>query len=357
MSSVTDDVVKLLIDGREFSGWEEARIDMAIDQLADTFSLSGPFDPTDSALVAAVEPYKYKKATILLGSDVYLTGRLELPNFDTDPANRPFSLSGRSLPGILADCSCEVDETSEASALTFAQIARQKVCKPLGILVRDDDTQTATRTIPEARAAYGDTGFDFLHKLAAPHNLLLNSSYDGRLVITNSDDLVDYPLRAELVEGDPIIKSVHASFDSTKRFSLCEIASQFAGASDIVGSASDSTIDLYRPRRKAIEEADQSDPDATAARMMSEYIASSMSITATLVGWRRPDGGRWSERQIVTLKYPSAYLFKSARYVISGCSLKLSAKDGYTTELRLVPPEVYSSKIANTKSKKKVDLW
>jgi prophage tail gpP-like protein len=351
----SSDTIRLVIGGRDFVGFTEASISMAIDQMADTFSLSGPFDPNDAALKAAIEPYKDQEARIYTGDDIYLTGSIDLPAFSPSPDSRPFSLQGRSKTGILADCSVEPDSVAEADDLTFAQIARLKVCKSLGVTVRDDDPSTSTRKIPEARSEFGQTAFDFLHKLAAPHNLLLNSSFDGKLVITSADALLDYPIRASLEEGDPHILSVSTSFDASKRYSKYIIGTQFAGAPDVTGTATDPTVTKYRPYYKAVEEADSSDPDATAARLMAEAIASSLSISVTLDGWRRPDGGRWSERQNITLKYPSAYLYKAARYTIAGCTLSLG-DGGYTTTLRLVPPEVYSSKIAKSK-KKKVDLW
>lgn len=350
-----DDTVRLVIAGREFSGWTACDIGMAIDTLADSFSLTCPYDPELADLVAAIEPYKYQGVQILIGDEPYLSGRLDADSFDSSSDSGTCTLQGRSLPGILTDCSVEVDDTAQAEDLTFAQIAA-RTAKPLGIKIRDDDSQSATRKIPEARAEYGKTAFDFLHTLAAPHNLLLNSSFDGKLVITHGDDLMGYPIRAALSPDTGIITHVSSSFNASKRYSLYTIASQFAGEPDISGSARDSSVPIYRPTCKVVEETDANDPSATASRMMSEAIASSLSVTVTCAGWRRPDGKRWSERQAVTLYWPRAYIRKVSRFVIAGCSLRLTPDDGYTTELRLVPPEVYSTAIAKA-GKKKVDLW
>jgi prophage tail gpP-like protein len=363
------DEVRLLIAGRELSGWESVDIGMSVADLADTFSLSAIFNPERADLVAAIEPYQFQPVQIKIGDEVYLTGTLEAVDFSYSASDRIVTLRGRSKTGILCDCSAEVEDTAEVTALTFAQIARAKVCGRLGITVRDDDPRSATRIIPEARAEYGESAFDYLKKLAAPHNLLLNSAYDGRLVITSGDDLVNYPTRYNLVEGDPLIISLSASFDATKRGSVYRVASQFAGASDILGEARDASVKPYRPKYKngdttGTTDAGTSDPGLTAARFMNECIASSMSIQAVLTGWRMTEqagvdqssGLRWSERKAITLKAPSVYLNKTARYIISGLSLKYDASQGRTSTLTLVPPEVYGGKLLKA-SKAKVDLW
>lgn len=378
--SASDDTVRLVVEGKEFIGWTSAEIKMSISELADTFTLTGPFDPTDETLKAAIEPYKDITVSVYLGDDLYLTGKLDVPDFHAGADSREVTLSGRSLPGILVDCSAECDMTTQMTGLTYHQIAA-KVAAKLGVKVRDDDSEQSSRLIPEARATFGQTAFDFLHKLAAPHNLLLNCGYDGRMVITNADDLIGYELRAHLEEGDPIFgpDGVRSTFDRSKRYTHYRIATSFCDVADITGEVIDTAfreIDaktkvakVYRPLTKATEyyvtgddgtdttSGTAADPAKTAARLMSESIASSMGITANLVGWRRPDGGRWSERQNITVKYPSAYLYKAARYVISTLSLKLSPDSGYTASLGLVPPEVYSSTLIKAKKQKVADLW
>ena len=89
---------------------------------------------------------------------------------------------------------------------------------------------------------------------------------------------------------------------------------------------------------------------------MSEEIASSLSVSVTLDGWRRPDGKLWAERQAITLQAPSIYIDKKTKFIIAGLSLKLDPTNGRTVDLRLVPPEIYSAELTK-KKKKKVDLW
>lgn len=349
------DEVTLVTNGREFTGWTGVTIEMAIDQLADAFAISRPYDPSVAELVAAVEPYKYQPVEIRIGSDLYLTGFLDVSEFDSTPRDNTLTLQGRSKTGILCDCSAAVDTASQVEGLTFHRIAVQQA-KALGVAVRDDDTKQAARIIGEARAEYGETAFDFLHKIAAPHNLLLNSSFVGEMVITSGDDLMTRPIAADLTEGDEAITNIHTRFDGTKRFSVYQVAGQFAGSPEIYGEAFDPFIKKHRPFCKPSEEIDQADSNNTASRLMSEAIAAALSISVKLDGWRRPDGKLWAERQAVTLLSPRTYLAKRAKYIIAGLTLSLDAKEGRSVTLRLVPPEVYSTQVTKQK-KKKVDLW
>lgn len=345
------DEVRLVLSGREYTGWTGVSIRMAINTLADSFTLSAPYNPDDKALVAALEPYQYQPVKIFLGDDLYHSGRLDALAFSNDAEQgRTMTLSGRSLPGILCDCS--VDDCYEIRDLTLAAIAR-KASKSLGVSVRADFD---TPALPLVRASYGQSVFDFLHELAAPHNCLLNSGFDGRLIVSSADSLISAPIRAVLTDTSPSFLSASASFNASERFSLYEIATQFADVPDITGRATDPAIPLYRPCRQAAGETDAADPDTTAARLMSERLASSLAVTVKLSGWRRPDGGLWSERQAISFQAPSVRLLKAARYVISEMELSLDAQAGRVSALSLVPPELYNSALIKSK-KAKADLW
>lgn len=344
------DEVRLIVSGQDFTGWTDVSIHMAIAQLADTFTLSAPFNPGDNRLIAAIKPYSYQPVKIYLGDDLYHSGRLDAQSFSLTSSGRTVSLSGRSLPGILCDCSAE--GCAELNDLSFFQIA-SKICKPFNLKIRDDAALAGK--IASARSEYGQNAFDFLHSLAAPHNLLLNSSYDGEVVISSGDSLVSRSVVADIAEGDSNIMEIGSSFNSSERYSIYKSASQFAGATDIEGSVTDKAISLYRPLLAIAGETD-ADPRTTAARMMAELLAKSLTVTVKLSGWRRPDGKLWAERQAVTLIAPSVYLSKRTRYVISDVELSLTPTDGRTVTLSLTPPELYSSALIKA-NRSEVSLW
>jgi prophage tail gpP-like protein len=329
------DLVRLNINGRVFDGWTANSITMSIDNCADAFSVSCPFDPTDANLRAALKPFGLQSVQLYIGDDLLLTGYIEKIDPNTDATGRICNVQGRSKTGQLIDCS--VEDCSEMYGLSLSTIARQ-VCKPFGVLVRAD---ADTNPIEIARPECGQSVYDFLNSLAAPRNVLLNSSYDGRLVLSYTKAVSERKPVARLVEGQGICLSVQASFDATKRYSSYNIASQFAGDS-YDGSVSDPVIKLHRPKVLPAEDFAQ-DPNQTAARARAVAIADSQSITTTVSGWRNPDNGlRWAERQVVTLKAPGAMLYTETAYIVAGVTLKIDPSEGKVTELRLMLPEAYS---------------
>lgn len=329
------DDVRLVFEGREFTGWTDVEISMDIDQIADAFSLSTPFDPGRADLRAAFRPFGYQEVEIRIDDDRLIKGRIDKVNPTTSAGERMLNVQGRSLPGVLVDCS--IDGKLEYSGLALSTIAKE-LCKPFGLQVRADND---TNPLETARAEYGQTVEDFSRSLASPRRLFLNSSYDGKLVISWGPTLAERDPVAALVEGQPPVLSVSADFDGQRRFSRYAVATQYAGEPNIQGVATDDEIPIYRPKLITSGDMD-TDPGVVAAKARTAAFAAATSISVTATGWRRPDDRRWAERQVVTLKAPGAMLYTERRYLIAGVTLKLDVSSGRTTEMRLVFPEIYA---------------
>jgi prophage tail gpP-like protein len=326
--------LRIVIGGVELTGWTGATIEMHIDQLADAFSVSAPFDPSDKVLSSIFKPYAYQAVELYIGPDIALKGRLDSIATSLTPEGRLLTIQGRSSTAQLIDCS--IDGPLEFYAQPLSALARQ-VCQPFGIGVRADGD---TEAVDVARGEYGQSPIDFLNAIARPRNLYFGSAFDGRLVIWPGSSLNSAPVRARLVEGEAPVLSVTASFDGTGRFSIYKAAAQFAGEPDLVGVARDPSIQVFRPILSTINDCDN-DPDVTARKLRSEAIARSFVASVTLSGWRRPGGELWSERQIVTLKAPGALLKTEMRYVIANVTQSLTTGEK-TTTLQLAPIAAYS---------------
>lgn len=329
------DEVRLIIEGQELTGFNDGvTIDMAADHIADGFSVNCPWDPADVTLRRLFRPFGYQTVQIYLGDEITLDGRVDKVTPSLDGSDRVIVLEGRSKTGALCDCS--IDGDLQFDGLTLAGISR-KLSGRLGVDVRAD---ADTAPIPETRAEYGQAVGEYLNSLAAPRNILLNSSYDGMLVLTSGAALSARPPVAPLEEGRNLV-SASSAFDSSARFSLYKVATQFAGIEDIVGQATDARVPVTRPNISAAGETD-TDPNQTAGRLRTEAVAKAFSVSARVSGWRRDDGKRWSDRQVVTLKAPSAMIYEPTPLIIAGCKLTLSGSDGRVADLRLVPTWLYS---------------
>jgi prophage tail gpP-like protein len=333
-----DDKVTLIIRGRDFTGWTASTIKMNIDDCADAFSLTAPFDPSDPTIKLCFKPREYQDTQVLIGDDVVLTGRQEKVNPHIGPDGRTLNVQGRSLTGQLVDCS--IDGDLEFSGLTLAAIAR-KICKPFGISVRAD---TDTTAIDIASAKYGQSPYDFLASIAGPRNILLNSSFKGELVLTDGRALMNREPIATLIEGKPPLVSVDPNFDSTVCFSYYKVSSQQDGSPDSGGRVDDTTIKRYRPRLVEMDSVEQ-DPRRAASWERSKAFADSMSVSAQITGWRRTDGKLWAERQALMLQAPGAMLTRESKWLIGGPTHTMDADSGQMTTMRLIVPETYSGTI------------
>jgi prophage tail gpP-like protein len=332
------DVVSLSIEGVEFEGWEALTITRSLDSLAHAFSLSGPFNPEDPAIIKAFRPFEYQKVLVTIDGEKLLTGRIESVAPSVTEADRVITIQGRSLTGPLLDCSVDIGKL-QFDGLSLSTIARQ-VCNPhgIGIVALND-----TAPILEARADPGQGGFDFLNKLAADASLLLTTDTEGRLVIFRYK-AAGAPV-ASLAEGQGLVKAVTASYNGTGRWSRYKVLQQQDGAESITGTAEDKGVKIYRPIVEVGSEGDAKEIQKAAAWKRALALASSVSVSVTLAGWRAPAGMLWAPGQIVTLKAPGAFLTQEATMAVAEATLTLDASQGRISTLRLVLPATYSGEM------------
>lgn len=335
MGSNTESGIRLLIGGEEFSLFTAVNISMSINQVADAFSVDAVFDPGDSRQKKALRPFQYSPFQLFFGPDRLMTGSVECNGFKWSASSRTATIQGRSKTGVLVDC--PVLDCHEFLKMSVADIAR-KVCQPYGVSVRAD---ADSGRIEKSSCDYGKSVAEFLAELCTTRGLILGSSFDGQLVISSGTSFCSSAPVARLEEGDGILLEASVSFDATKRYSEYTAATQYGGSECVTGTARDNGIKTRRPCIKVLPDMAE-DASKTARKLCADGISASCSVSAAVSGWRRPDGKRWAERQVLTLKSPSLYLGAEKSWVISSVNYKLSAQDGMTTTLTLVPPSSFS---------------
>lgn len=329
--------VGLTIGGSTFTGWEALTITRALDSVADGFSLSGPFDPSNSVTLSAFKPFSYKPAIVKIDGELVLTGQVESVSPSISASDRAINVQGRSKTGPLVECSIDIGKT-QFDGLSLSAIAKQ-ICQPFGITVQAIND---TNPIKLARANPGEQAFSFLNKLAKDYSLLLNCDVDGRLLIqlarTGGNPV------ASLVEGQGLLIGVSAGYNGAQRFSKYKVLQQQDGAANIKGEALDSGVSPYRPMVEAGGESNSSDIKNSANWKRALALASSISIEATVSGWRTPGGALWTPGQLVTLKAPGAFVIKETVLMVAGSTLTLDA-GGRVASLRLVLPATYTGEM------------
>lgn len=347
-----DDLVKLEVDGTDFSGWESLTITRTLDSCADAFSLAAPFDPAEPKVAAAFRPFGYQPARVKIDDELILTGRIESVSPSVSGSDRAINVQGRSLTGSLVDCSID-GSGYQYTGMSLLSIAA-KMAKPFGIevvsvagvgpafksAIGSKTLAEAKKAISEAAAEPGQGVFEYLNKLAQDAGLLLTCDNQGRLVITKMQPGAEPS--ASLVEGRDAVLNVTGSYDGTQRFSRYKVLQQQDGAPNINGIADDAGVKIYRPRVETGSEGDSKDAKTAAQWRRAMSLAGAVGVQVMVAGWRTPGGALWTPGAVVTLQAPGAFILKETPFVIAEATLSLDTSQGRTTSLRLVLPATYS---------------
>ncbi|HEX7821038.1 MAG TPA: hypothetical protein VF463_10515 [Sphingobium sp.] len=331
-------IVTLSIGGQLYAGWKDVTITRALDTLSGEFSL----DLTDRERQGAARLALAAGGAVALKIDgeTLITGYIDRVGPGLDPDSHPLSASGRDKSADLIDCAPDARPGSWSNTSIEAIVG--ELAKPFGIGV----TAKAS-TAPKVRKfaiQQGETVSQSIERLMRMRGLLAVSTRAGDIeIITPANGA---PV-ARLVEGENLL-SLSATHDVSDRFSSYIVKGQAAGdddvngkaASAIVGRASDPGVKRHRPLVLIAEEqGDLATLEKRAKWEATTRAARGQEATATVLGWRRPDGKLWDRDAIVELEAPSLYI--SSRMLIVSVTLQRSG-GGSTAELRLMPPEAFT---------------
>lgn len=381
MSDLND--VRLVVNGKDFSGWQGVTITQSVDDLADGFSISAPWNPDNKDARAAFAPFGNQDCKLYIGDRLVITGILEKPAKSLSATDRTLSAEGRSKPGKLVDC--YLDGKEYRDGMTLGAIFSD-ICQKFGVgvvmkgvaqdvVVYDsqpedngddpgdyEDTQgDGTVKTNGVGPKPGEKAIDFLTRLAQAYGYTLSSDRYGRLIIGQPKAIGG--LLGRLCEGpatepgEIAILSGSADWDATQRFrgyyvfwagqdsnqpgSVGKLgqpgtaygpgyAADFGAGTDRYWYKSDDTIQTYI----------QADMVARVAR--SRAMAEASNVNVTVSGWRAPWGGLWSKSRLVHVYAPSIDIRREVSAIIAGVTMRVDDTSGLVTDLRLAPPLTYS---------------
>ncbi|HWV10048.1 MAG TPA: hypothetical protein VN156_10935, partial [Pseudomonas sp.] len=207
----------LQIDSERYTGWQEVRIRLSLEQIADEYALTlterwdqphgrRPLSP-DAA------------CTLSVGDELILTGHLEDLRLGYTAHQHTIIASGRSKAGDLIDCS---GREQRLDGLSLAQIA-QALAQPYGITVVD--TLGATKPFRAFVLEDGQPIAEAIERAAQIRGARVVSDAQGRLLIVHA---VQREVRTPLVLGKNI---QHASgvFSNRDRFNEYIVEGQTPG--------------------------------------------------------------------------------------------------------------------------------
>lgn len=344
------DEVAIVIDSTPYKFWETVEINFSLDNIADTFTISGPFNFDNSNFLSAFKPYQYKEIGLYVAGNLMLTGTLLTPSPSSNGSSSTISVSGYSTTGIISDCNVSpLNWPISINGLDLQEIAN-KLTGPYDIEVIFDGVSPGAKfsKSDKVRMEPDETVGSFLIKLAKQRGLIINANMEGQLVFHK---ITQERASLSIVGGKwPWIGS-NPTFDGQSMFSditaLGTNNKKGAGQKAIVDNPALSDINPARHKVfKASDIAAGGLQDAAKAEL-GRMLANSVKINLSCVGWHRPDGEVWKDNQKIIYQSDRDLLISEGEYIIRNAKLS-KGPSAAKTDLELVLPESYSGEIPSS---------
>lgn len=326
--------VVLQIGSQRHQGWQEVRIRLSLEQIADSFELTLTERWAESGLVRPVTPGE--ACTVHVGDELVVTGYLDEVLPDYDATSHTIAASGRSKAADLIDCS---GKDQRFDGQTLLQIATA-LAKPYGIEVID--TVGADKPFREFALEDGQPIAEAIERAAQIRGARIVSDAQGRLVIVHA---VQREIRTPLELGGNICKGSGA-FSDRDRFNTYIVEGQTPGTDswngeDAAGPRAEATDPRVRKPRTTLivcdTPADPADCKARAELEARMRWAKGRGVTYTVGTWRH-EQGVWRPGDLVQVR--DAYLGLDEQMLISDVQL-IESNEGRTAELRVAPPAAF----------------
>ncbi len=339
------DEVSIEVMGRRLSGWTGVTIELAIDNCADGFSISAPFDPERVDLRERFKPFGYQLCKVFIGEDLIITGNIEKIELFDSADGQALTAQGRNKTGVLVDC--YIDEVGyQYNKRTLSSIIMQLTAKyGVTVIVKKD-----TGVIEECIAEPGQRIFDFIAKLAEGFALFLSSNELGQLILSEPPKIAGIPVASIIAGKSPYIGG-SASYDGTVRFSRYNVIVPDFGTKPVLRWATDSGVPVYRHRVELGETTltERALARAEVARMAIHKralaFARAARIDITVSGWRDAAGALWKKGTTITLLAPGLMVYIEKPFIVAGVTLKIDQFQGRVADLRLILPQMYQDRM------------
>jgi prophage tail gpP-like protein len=324
----------------EVTGWTGLQIVRGIDQAADAFSFSFPWEPTPENRARFVA-YRTSLIEIKYKDELIVTGIAEKYEPSYSAGGVTMTVNGRSQPGALLDLSAGPPFELEGDFNTIAsQIVPEAVSEsgaPTGApIVRVTSRPNLTDLV--AQIEPGQTVYDVLSGIASAHGLYAFPQANGSLVFRLLDRVP--AAVADIREGVSPVISVDTSMDLTKRY-YRYTALRTTDGDTFAAEAIDAGVDAGVRNGLIIEPKQDGDVQFSANFARSRGIMDSFTCAVTVAGWT-VNGELWRPGMTVNLNYPSAMIYRDSLLMVKRVTMQLDETGGAITQLELTFPEIFT---------------
>jgi len=340
---MSDDLITLSIDNKEFKYWTSIKFNLDIDTF-DRFEFDSPFDPENSELIEFFEPMSFKPVEIKIDGVRFLKGVLVNINPKLDTSNF-VTCSGYSLPGILND----VNIPLEKYPIEFNNQSLEQIAKSIAGIF-NIDVKFSGKIPGKSEAIFdqvaletGQKPLDFLIPLAKKRGFLITNDSDGNLLFHKA---ITTGRQTDLKEGYTPLTSIEPSFDPQNYYSSITalIPGMFGRDFESVTIKnpffdSDSRPFVYSEN----EDLDDADIKQAVNWKMGLMFGDAIKYVIDCQGLRNQYDEIWKPNMFVNVFAPSVMIYRETRFLIK--SVELERSTGNKSKLSVVLPESYSGKI------------
>jgi len=369
--------ISIVIGKTEFSYWTDVNIVLSVDSFA-TVEFTAPFDPDRKELREVLQPFSFQPIQLKLDGELLFTGTMigVDPTFDANGST--VKVSAYAQPGVLCDCTApsgfgrKGKWRGKSGAIplswtkaTLRDIATQ-LCQPFGLPIEFRPNDIDGRPFESIAIRLDEDIHKFLTELAKQRGLVLTNNPDGSLLfwrsITGGTPVV------RLVEGTPPLLGVQSTFSPQEYYSEItgyaaarrrKQGSVYTYVNPWLGSGIDDgsgPINQHRPRSCKFDDTERADAPAATRAKVGRMFANMASFTVDLPTWRAPapenagpnvKGKLWAPNTSLTLRAPSAMVYKETELLIRNVHLKQTPEE-ISASLDLVLPGAFSGESPST---------
>lgn len=332
--------LRLVVNGNDYEGWYDQAFSRSMEDLCGKFSLSVYHETAkDKSRFRAIKDGD--KCQVYLGRHLMMTGWVDGSNPFYSRTDVGRKIQGRDLAADVVDSSARYASGEWVNA-TFDRIASD-LCKAKGIKVVVDAGVSVGAPFSVFRIETGETIGDLLSRAASYRGLMVFSTADGNLLITQANKK-----RASTVikRGSNIISAersggVQELYHVYRLEGQGDAGSFGSEASSLGGVAYDHGV---RKTRELIVPA-ETGADSGSYKKRADHTAKQRRGRAvhyiyTLDNWVHVDGTPWNVNERVDVDDPEMDL-DMAELIIAGTDYKVDRKEGKVVTLTLKFPQAF----------------
>lgn len=322
--------VALKVNGLNWYGWEEVRINRSIVQIANEFRLKLTDKWSENSTRRPIN--EFDECKVMIDDNVVITGYIDDVEHSYDDTSNGIEVTGRDATGDLVDCSAPSFQWAGRSQLEGAKA----LCQPYGISVTSD--VDSSKPFARMKSDEGETTFEVLDTAAKIRAVLLMSNGLGGLKITRAGTK---RLKGVLELGVNI-KAGSNKRSGRDRYSKYTVKGQTENAwldtTSVSATVEDKAVKRYRPKIILAEDAlDAASCKARATWHRNVSAAKAQTFNYTFLDWYL-DGELIEPNCLVAVKDP--YLGIDRDLLIIGVTNVVDEK-GLRAELILGLPEAF----------------